>query len=383
MPVLVIMIDWFAPGYKAGGPIRSIVNLVRILRHDFEIYIFTSDRDFGDQVPYDSVKLNQWESWESGVKVWYASPDRFNDIEAELRKLNPQAVYLNSMFSRPFTIQPIRWHMRKSLAAQVVLAPRGMLHSGAIQYGTRKKQLFLNGIKLLGAQKKIIWQATDEQEAKDVQVRLGRKARVKLVGNAPTTTAPEGNPAPKAVGSLKVLYVSRIQPKKNLAYFLQSMARSSGSIHLDLIGPIEDLSYWKICQDLIAGLPLSSRVTYVGSFPHHQIMEMQQAYHLFVLPTHGENFGHAIFDALLGGLPVLLSDQTPWTDVEAQGCGWAVPLDHPVAFDKALATALAWDEAAFQAASSAARKYANAFLDRLALREQYLDLFTPQQIPAP
>ena len=38
-------------------------------------------------------------------------------------------------------------------------------------------------------------------------------------------------------------------------------------------------------------------------------------YHLFFLPTLGENFGHAIFEALSVGVPVLISDQTPWTDV--------------------------------------------------------------------
>ena len=377
MPVLVIMIDWFAPGFKAGGPIRSIVNLSRILRQDFDIHIFTSDRDFGDDAAYASVHLDTWVTWEDGINVWYASPGRHREIEAELRRLKPQAVYLNSMFSLPFTILPIRWHLKQTLAPRLVLAPRGMLHAGAIQYGTRKKRLFLAGIKLLGAQKKITWQATDQQEQADIRARLGSRAQVCLVGNAPTTMAPLGKHARKEPGSLKALYVSRIQPKKNLAFFLERMAHSTALIHLDLIGPMEDEAYWQMCQQKIEQLPPTCTVTHLGAFPHHEIMEKQHDYHLFVLPTHGENFGHAIFDALLGGLPVLLSDQTPWTDVAQHGCGWALPLVDPAAFEQALATAAKWDQAAFEAASQAARQYAQAFLDHLTLREQYIDLFTP------
>ena len=55
-------------------------------------------------------------------------------------------------------------------------------------------------------------------------------------------------------------------------------------------------------------------------------------YDLFLLPTRGENFGHAIFDALEVGLPVLISDQTPWRDLERIGAGWSLPLADPDRF---------------------------------------------------
>ena len=57
-------------------------------------------------------------------------------------------------------------------------------------------------------------------------------------------------------------------------------------------------------------------------------------YDLFLLPTRGENFCHAVFDALEAGLPVLISDQTPWQDLA--GAGYALPLAEPAAFATAI-----------------------------------------------
>ena len=46
---------------------------------------------------------------------------------------------------------------------------------------------------------------------------------------------------------------------------------------------------------------------------------------LFILPSHSENFGMVIAESLAHGLPVLVTDSTPWTKVNSLGCGWCVP----------------------------------------------------------
>ena len=58
--------------------------------------------------------------------------------------------------------------------------------------------------------------------------------------------------------------------------------------------------------------------------------------HLFFLPTLGENFGHIILEAFCAGCPVLISDQTPWRDLEEKGVGWNLPLDQPELFREVL-----------------------------------------------
>jgi glycosyltransferase involved in cell wall biosynthesis len=85
-------------------------------------------------------------------------------------------------------------------------------------------------------------------------------------------------------------------------------------------------------------------------------------YDLFLLPTRGENFGHAIFDALEVGLPVLLSDQTPWRDLERIGAGWSLPLANPDRFAATIDDFATLDLSARLAMRRAARSLAEGSL---------------------
>jgi hypothetical protein len=69
------MTDWFEPGYKAGGPIRSCVNFAAHMKANYEIFILTGDRDLGDKEPYKEIKSDAWQDLD-GIQVFYASPNR-------------------------------------------------------------------------------------------------------------------------------------------------------------------------------------------------------------------------------------------------------------------------------------------------------------------
>ena len=79
---------------------------------------------------------------------------------------------------------------------------------------------------------------------------------------------------------------------------------------------------------------------------------------LFLLPTRGENFGHVIFESLAAGVPVLVSDRTPWRDLDARGSGWVRSLETPEAFVDVLESAAARDPATRRAAAVAAHAHA-------------------------
>lgn len=83
-------------------------------------------------------------------------------------------------------------------------------------------------------------------------------------------------------------------------------------------------------------LPSNILVSYKGSVSYDKVSDIFENYHLFFLPTHGENFGHVILESLSSGCPVLISDQTPWRDLENYGCGWALPLNAPEAFKEVI-----------------------------------------------
>ena len=64
----------------------------------------------------------------------------------------------------------------------------------------------------------------------------------------------------------------------------------------------------------------------MGPLDKKNIHNTLAKYDLFVFPTLGENFGHVIFDAIKSGLPILISNKTPWNDIEDYRIGWSIPI---------------------------------------------------------
>ena len=69
---------------------------------------------------------------------------------------------------------------------KIILAPRGMLHKGALKNKYIKKSIFLKLFLLIGWSRRIIFQATDEQERKDIQYFFTGKVNVAVVEDIPT-----------------------------------------------------------------------------------------------------------------------------------------------------------------------------------------------------
>lgn len=86
-------------------------------------------------------------------------------------------------------------------------------------------------------------------------------------------------------------------------------------------------------------------------------MNTLSAYDLFLLPTLGENYGHVIHEALLAGCPVLISNRTPWRNLEALGIGWDLPLEDPEQFRTVLQYCLDMDSATYRPLSQRAYQY--------------------------
>ncbi len=69
---ILIFVDWFLPGYKAGGPIRSVANIAESLLEVFDIHIVTSNKDHGETETYRNIEFNVWIETK-GYKVMYLS----------------------------------------------------------------------------------------------------------------------------------------------------------------------------------------------------------------------------------------------------------------------------------------------------------------------
>jgi len=119
---------------------------------------------------------------------------------------------------------------------------------------------------------------------------------------------------------------------KNLEFALEVLQSVSVPVILDIYGPIRDEAYWKMCKGVMGCLPPHITATYKGAVEPDRVSHVLSEYDLFFLPTRGENFGHAILEALAVGTPVLIADTTPWRDLEISGVGWDLPLSNPITF---------------------------------------------------
>ncbi|HUN01315.1 MAG TPA: glycosyltransferase family 4 protein, partial [Niabella sp.] len=298
---ILLFTDWYEPGFKAGGPIRSCVNFAAEMKADYDIYIFTGDRDLGDAHSYPEIETNRWIE-KDGLQLFYASPAVLNweSILVHIQRVKPDYLYLNSMYSRYFTIYPLLMKRLKLIKSKVILAPRGMLKSTAVQYKTGKKKIFFRLLKWLHIPRKIIFHATDTTEVNDIKKLFGNNVSVTQIANFPPQQQAL-QAIPKVPGTVRMIFSGRVHPIKNLLFFLHCLQSVIGEITLTIVASIEDVEYWQECEKLIKTFPKAVTVELLQDVPHHQVGQLINEHHLFVLPSRGENFGHAIFEALSAG----------------------------------------------------------------------------------
>jgi glycosyltransferase involved in cell wall biosynthesis len=328
---ILCLLAFYLPGYKSGGPVRTIANMVDRLGDDLEFNIVTSDRDYQDAEPYPGVAVDAWNR-SGNANVFYASRRALAGRRlARLIASTPHDVlYLNTFFDPRFTIAPlIARRMRLLPDRPTVLAPRGEFSVGALQIRRWKKRLYLHTSTTLGLYDGLIWQASSGYEVNDIKSALGRVARRIIVAPdvLPRVAAiPRSRPERNGTQPLRVCFVSRIAPKKNLDFALRVLGQVSVPVVFHIFGPIGDAKYWARCQDAAREIAAHVTVEYKGSVPHGRVHEVFGDYDLFFFPTHGENFGHVVFESLAAGTPLLIADTTPWRKLEEAGVGWDLPL---------------------------------------------------------
>jgi glycosyltransferase involved in cell wall biosynthesis len=373
---IVVLIDWYLPGTKAGGPVRSIYSLIRLLKDKYEFYILTSNRDLGSQREYENIQSDVlFES--EGVYYRYFSKRQLNEKEilATIKQIEPALVYLNSFWSYSFSVSVVRAKHRKALKIPLLLAPRGMLSSGALGLKYFKKRAFLFAVKFFGWYNSIPFHATNEQEKNEILNEFPDVA-IKIASNVNAIKA-TSTLKTKNKNELRLFYLSRISKVKNLLFALEALKAISPEVQItyDIFGNVEDASYWEQCKYFISQLPEHIQVNYKGEIPFEQVQSTLLSYHALLLPTLNENFGHSIVESLSSGCIAIISDQTPWNDLEGHHSGYALPLSDRSAFTKALEELALLDQVEFQQRSENAITYISTKINLEQSRQQYISLF--------
>lgn len=333
-PVVLTFIANYLPGYKSGGILRTVSNTVDHLGEEFNFLIVTQDRDLKDSTPYPNIIANTWQPV-GGAMVYYLPPRSCTTRGlANLIAATPHDIlYLNSFFDPVFTIKLLLARKLGWLPnSPVLLAPRGEFVEGPLRLKYPKKITYIQLSSLLGFYKGILWQASSEHEKADIVRAL--KIKPDLVYEAldlPTKIFPRREEDASTLQEfgpreLRVVFLSRLTREKNLDYALKVLTKVRSRVLFEIYGPAEDALYWEECQVLIGRLPDNVTVNYLGGVRPEQVLQILGQYDLFLFPTTGENYGHVIAESLTAGTPVLISNQTPWRNLETEGLGWDMSL---------------------------------------------------------
>lgn len=212
--------------------------------------------------------------------------------------------------------------LARLLGKPVVWSPRGALQATqdwAEAPNKRIKHSFERLAHVLRPDRSIL-HVTAEQEARQSRRRLADMAYV-VIPNA-VTVPPRQQKAPPD-GGCRLMFISRLHPKKGIEVLFDAMARLPDRFTLDVYGT-GDQTYVAGLQDQAARS--AGRIRLHGHVEGAQKTAAFTGADLFVLPSHSENFGIVVAEALAHGVPVLTTTATPWGAVEPHDCGRCVDL---------------------------------------------------------
>lgn len=370
MKILIIMTGFF-PGQKFGGPPVSVDNFCTLLSEE-DYYIVTRNHDMGESTPYQNIN----EGWNKrdNCNVLYLSDkdykhNRFIQIVDEIK---PDIIYLQGLFQNCIIPCLI---LAKKKNIPVMLAPRGELCSGAFKK-KYKKVPYIMFLKLFSLLDKIHFQSTSDEETEGIMKYLGiEKDRIHFMTNIPSIPKDRNISVNKVEGKANLIFISRIVPKKNLLSALNYLSEVKGNLNFDIYGSLEDEMYWKECEKKIKELPSNIHVEYKGLISHGQVHETLKKYDAFLFPTLSENFGHVIAEALMVGCPVIISDQTPWTDVNDIDGGWSLPLNDSKNFVDAIQSIVDANESVEREYKDNIIQYINGKMNLSEMKDNYVNSF--------
>ncbi|MBA3657274.1 MAG: glycosyltransferase [Gemmatimonadaceae bacterium] len=382
-PIFLTFADYYLPGYKAGGPIRAISNIVNAFSDVFQFDIVTRDRDLGDEQSYPGVAPDSWKSLDN-ARVLYLSQQRLSAVGLLelIRRHSFDVIYLNSFFSTIAVRILVLRRMGFLGSAPVILAPRGEFASSALRFKRLRKRIYLEFARMMRLTEGVTWQASSQHEVADIQnvwaLGAGESPTVVLTPEMLSGKGFQSTPHIKAkvAGRLDAAIVLRISDNKNLDGALKLLAGVGGEMALSIYGPVESPSYWAECERLIEKLPGNLKVSYHGPVAHEKVREILSEKDLFFFPSLGENFGHAIIEALEAGCPVLVSDRTPWRKLKEHGVGWDVPLERPDEFRSVLEQMIAMGPDEHAQMSANAIKYVSSVARNPEILESNRRLFS-------
>ena len=324
MKNVLIIAGRYLPGYKDGGPVRTIKNLTDLLGSKYHFTIACADRDHGDLKPYPNIL--EGFNRVGKADVLYVKDGKFSfSLISKLAKEN-DLIYVCGPYNG-YALKALLLNRIGLIKRPFVLAPMGSFSKGALAIKSAKKKIFFTLVKLLGLFKNVVFSVTSEVEEMELRDAINTKNRC-FIARDPARAIDESlrHEYFKKNERLQVVFLSRINEKKNLYGAVNILSKVKGNIDFSIYGNMEDKEYYSKCAEKLKNLPDNIKWEYKGMADSEKVPHILSQYDVFLFPTHGENFGHVISEALSAGTIPVISDTTPWLDFNRYKAGYVI--DH-------------------------------------------------------
>jgi glycosyltransferase involved in cell wall biosynthesis len=315
------VIPYFAPAWRYGGPIQSVLRLCQALqRAGVELDVATINSDGSGDL---DVPVNSQEMFE-GVPVHYFRrwPRLSYGFSAPLARFLLDAtrtfdlVHITSTFTFPSLAAGFAARRAK---VPYIVSPRGSLQRWSLRHKSWKKRPYWFALERAHLEGAAAIHATADME-RDAVLQVLPRARVFVVPNGMEPISDLG-----ATNRLenRIVFLGRLHKKKGfdvLVPALARVAREMPEVETVVAGPDEDGEWARVERLVEASVP-RPKLRYVGPVNGTDRFRLLAESTVFVLPSHSENFGMTVVEAMACGTPVVVSRNCPWEVIEREGAG--------------------------------------------------------------
>ena len=267
-------------------------------------------------------------AWVAGVRH-FAAPEAGEPIKAffarQFAAIRPDLIHLHGIWDWSIHLAAVA---ARRLRIPYIIAPRGSLEPWCLEQKKWKKRLALALYQRRDLKAAVALHATAPSEAAQFR-RLGFTQTIIESPNGVIVPSELPARAP-ADGVRRALFVSRMHPKKGVLELVEAWARvKPAGWACELVyttnGAFER-QYEEQVKARVRDLGLEDAFIFTGPLMDEAKWTAYRRADLFVLPTHSENFGIVVAEALWAGVPVVTTKGTPWAELAVRRCGWWVDI---------------------------------------------------------
>lgn len=324
---IIIFVRYFLPGFKSGGPARTILNLIDNFSKYCDFGVVCNFKDLGETKPYSNIRMNQWNKTFEKYNVFYCDIQNLRKKEIINLCAGFDVVYCCGCYDI-FSIKLSRC-AKKGLVPKLYIAPMGIFSPGALCIKKLKKKIFYFFAKRFNLFKAVTWSFSNNIEREDYE-RLFKHSASHYIIASDLPRSCDGVSHRTLAGErahpLKIIFLSRVCKMKNLLQAIQIVNDAKCTCIFDIYGFKEDINYFNKCESEIKKLRNGVTCQYRGPVNSENVTELFTKYDVLLLPTLGENYGHVIFESMQSGCVPIISTNTPW-NLDENHCGYCIPLE--------------------------------------------------------